>query len=1109
MARLPGIIVLGAVSLVSSSLIRDDPRPPGPAVVATVSFVSVPTTLPRDTPLPNYSPLVKVQWTGLDTGNYILKVHLLDKVSHNCATPVTADWCGNKVFPIDNSSGANSTGTVFAAPAVEVHGYANFEWVVDIHPAAGAVVAHAALDAPATFNRAPVLAPIGSKSVAAGAIVDFTISATDAEANALTYSAQNLPPDATFSPATRQFHWQPSTPGTYAGIVFGVSQIGPVLDDAEIISIVVGAPPQVIAFESGAALAGEAGPATLKVIRTNGTAGPVDVSYSTSNGMAVAGSDFEAVAGGLVSFADGETVKMIRLTTLNDTIPEMTEAFQVTLSAPTNGAVLGVPSSATVTIVDDDTPSLAGQMSALVPLPTVPIHLHLLPNGKVLFWDRHADAGSPTADPTPYLWDPAAPQAPPIAAAIPPGWDVFCSGHALMADGRLFVAGGHIVNFHGLPAAGIYDPAANSWTTVAPMNAGRWYPGVTALGNGDLLVMAGTVSEGVTNPMSQIWQVASGTWRDLTGAPSANPTDWPDFYPYAYLAQNGRVFVAGPQRMARYLDTTGTGVWSDVANSSLIYRDYGTSAMYADGKVLIAGGNPRPVPGGPLIYPSASSEVIDLNAPVPAWREVAPMAIGRRHHTATILANGEVLVTGGTSAPGQDNEAGAVYFAELWNPDAETWTPVAGHTRYRGYHSGAVLLPNGTVLIAGGGHPGATSETNGEIYSPPYLFRGSRPVITTAPSVVAYGQQFMVHTPDAPSITAATLIRLSSMTHGFNMNQRINRLTVAMSPGGVLVTAPANANLCPPGHYMLFLLNGAGVPSEARIVQISADAPAPPGPFSKISPVSGATNLPVLVALTWQSSSNVTAYEYCYDAINNNACDTGWRSAGPATSAALTELRPDTTYYWTVRAANAIGQTHADGGLWWSFSVSHFGKRGPKPNASEVATTAPLSWDVSASATSYRYCVGTSNDSACPSGWVSAGLSTSVAAAGLAPGVTYYWQVQALYPNGTVAANSGAWWRFRTIGAFGKSGPASDQSALATSLTLSWTASTTAGTYEYCIDETDNGVCDSTWISAGAGTTVSIVLSPDTTYYWQVRLIAGPATILADSGRWWHFTTQR
>jgi hypothetical protein len=191
---------------------------------------------------------------------------------------------------------------------------------------------------------------------------------------------------------------------------------------------------------------------------------------------------------------------------------------------------------------------------------------------------------------------------------------------------------------------------------------------------------------------------------------------------------------------------------------------------------------------------------------------------------ATVLPDGKVLVTGGSSAPGND-AAGAILAAEMWDPATGSWTTMASMQVPRLYHSTAVLLPDGRVLSAGGGRPpakdGGTNNLNAEIYSPPYLFNGPRPTIGSAPATIGYGQTFAVQTPDAASIAKVRLIRLSSVTHSTNMNQRIETLSFTQASDGLNVTVPSNRNLLPPGHYMLFILNGAGVPSIATIVQVS------------------------------------------------------------------------------------------------------------------------------------------------------------------------------------------------------------------------------------------------------------------------------------------------
>ncbi len=441
-----------------------------------------------------------------------------------------------------------------------------------------------------------------------------------------------------------------------------------------------------------------------------------------------------------------------------------------------------------------------GRWSSVPNLPFFPVHTHLLPNGKVMFWGGDSIYGDNA-----HLWDPETAAITPLSQA---GFDIFCSGHSFLADGRLLVAGGKFGQALGAPYASLYDLVTNVWTRLPDMNAGRWYPTVTTLANGDALVIAGSTETGANNPLPQVWQAASGTWRDLTSAVISLP-----LYPWMHITANGKVFLAGPTTAARYLNTAGTGAWTAVANSSL-YRDYGSSVMYDDGKVLIVGG------GGARAgstSPTNTAEVIDLNTPTPTWRAVAPMASARRHLNATLLPDGKVLVNGGTSGSGFNNATTPVFLAEMWDPATETWTGMASALIPRLYHSAALLLPDGRVLTTGGnGYP----QT--EVFEPPYLFKGPRPTITATPTIVTYGESFPVGTPDAASITQVTWIRLSSVTHAFNMNQRINRLNFLPVAGGLNVTAPSGANLAPPGHYMLFLLNGNGVPSVAKIIQISA-----------------------------------------------------------------------------------------------------------------------------------------------------------------------------------------------------------------------------------------------------------------------------------------------
>jgi hypothetical protein len=801
---------------------------PAHPVAPAISFCEAPTVLPKNTGLSTYSPALCFQYSGLTAETYTLRAYLLQS-GVQFPPCRSSQWCGNdglppSVFQINNTSGSNGSGALTVVREMDVFDDttgAGFRWVIDLHNQAGTIVASAVQNAEATVNRAPTLASIGNRSGTAGQSLTFVVTASDPEGDTLNLIAQNLPPGALFNAATGLFQWPSPAAGTYPNILFKAVQAGaPALSDAELVTIQIGGSAQTLALSANAYTTGEGGPAVVVVTR-NGNTGAASVQYTTANLSATAGADY-TVAAGTLNFAAGETERAVAVAINNDGQIEPNETYSFTLSNPV-GATLGMPASATVTIMDDDTPALAGQWSGVMPWPVVPIHMHLLPNGKVLFWDRHDDALG--WDGTPRLWDPATNA---FVTLDAPNYDVFCSGHSFMADGKLLVTGGHITDGVGEDKTSLFDPQTNQWTPLPPMNAGRWYPSNVTLANGDVLTLGGTDANGV-NTLPQVWQTASSTWRNLTGALQGGPYVWADYYPFVYLAPNGRVFNAGPQRMARYLDTSGTGAWMDIAPSTLVYRDYGSSVLYADGKVLIVGGNLRePNPNAPpTILPSAVTEVIDLAAAQPAWRTVAPLSVGRRHLNTTLLPDGKVLATGGSALPGFNEPAGGVFFAEQWDPGTESWQPLAGYTRYRGYHSNALLLPDGRVLIGGGGHPdppGVMPQTNVEIYSPPYLFKGNRPTIAAAPTQVAYGQSFFVQTPDGTSIGNVNWVRLGSVTHGFDQNQRINRLSFTAAAGGLNVTAPNNPNLCPPGHYMLFILNGNGVPSVARIVQINTQA---------------------------------------------------------------------------------------------------------------------------------------------------------------------------------------------------------------------------------------------------------------------------------------------
>ncbi len=410
----------------------------------------------------------------------------------------------------------------------------------------------------------------------------------------------------------------------------------------------------------------------------------------------------------------------------------------------------------TVTVANSGTdPAQVGQWSTPTTLPIVPIHTSMLPNGKLLIFDSSTDSGT-----NPRVWDPVTnsfTQVPYNNTA-----NLFCAGHTPLPDGRILVAGGHIDAYVGLRNATIFDPATNTWSDVQPMANARWYPTLTKLPDGRMLAVSGSsdcpdcatpgaIHNGIV-PAPEIFDPATNTWSTVTGANLRLP-----LYPNMYVLPDGRIFAATTAEEAiasRVLDLNAR-TWS-VVDSAV--REGGSSVMYLPGKILKTGKAWNP--DYPVAAATNEAWVIDMNQTGPTWRQVSSMAFPRTQHQLTVLPDGTVLATGGSRNSDVNDQANAVLAAELWDPTTETWRTLSSGVVPRLYHSSATLLPDGRVEIGGGGHPPGfgIAEYRSEIFSPPYLFKGARPTITSAPTQANYGQSFFVATPDGSTITKIALI---------------------------------------------------------------------------------------------------------------------------------------------------------------------------------------------------------------------------------------------------------------------------------------------------------------------------------------------------------------
>jgi hypothetical protein len=550
----------------------------------------------------------------------------------------------------------------------------------------------------------------------------------------------------------------------------------------------------------------------------------------------------------------------------------------------------------------DPAPDAIGSFAAPHAWPIVPVHMSLTSNGRVAAWD-----GFEAALNSERLWDPATG----AFAAIPTGRNLFCAGQVTDAEGRLLVFGGHEEAYLGTKDTNIYSPQEGTWVRGPDMSVGRWYPTVTALPDGRVFVVSGdniTLHEegmsvpltNASNTLPSIYDPEHQTWTDLPAASRRMP-----LYPFMFLLPNGKLFDAGPDTTTRTFDLD-TGQWSVVGESPV---DGQSAVMYRPGKILKSGTWADPeFPGRPVTNASAK---IDMTAASPQWQSAASMEYRRAYHTLTVLPDGKVLATGGQTATDGVDEKSGILATEMWDPDTDTWTTMAAHKRPRLYHSSALLLPDGRVLLAGGGAFGAAkNENNGEIYSPPYLFKGPRPNVTGAPARINYGEQYTVQTPDAARISKVSLVRLGSVTHNLDMDQRFMYLNAQSQAGSVQIDGPTNRNVAPPGMYMTFLIDDQGIPSVGQIMELGGapdtQAPTSPG-SSSVTRLSASSQ-----RVNWTAATDnvgVAEYRVHRSTTPNFTPSASTRVATVAgTTYTATGLAPN-NYYYRVVAADSAGNT--------------------------------------------------------------------------------------------------------------------------------------------------------------------------------------------------------
>jgi len=488
-------------------------------------------------------------------------------------------------------------------------------------------------------------------------------------------------------------------------------------------------------------------------------------------------------------------------------------------------------------------PAVFGQWTIPFHSGVVGIQASVLHTGKVLFYtfkDPWNDVNMALGECT--VMDPVTGE----INFMPMDYDLFCAGPVHLKDGRVFVAGGQNEAFHQTHT---FTPAGDSgtWDFTGNMSDERWYATATALQDGRVHIISGTKTdpapgsplagpepESPLNDVYEIYDPASGISPPMD-ASFLNQASPYALFPHVYLLPGGELMIQAELKTWFFrVDTQQLD--GPILSSGAHPRTYPLGAggvllpLHPDttppyrARVMLIGGGMEPL--ATTTPASAECEILDLGAANPAWQMVAPLAHGRVMPDTVLLPDGKVLATNGSASGFADNMAEPVFTAELYDPEANTWTTLADMRVPRLYHATALLLPDARVLTAGtdgtfNPEPFNIPNTRVEVFSPPYLFKGPRPEITVAPAAVTYGQQFTVDCTQTAAISSVVFMRPGSTTHGVNMDQRAVGLTIVSRAGNTLtLEAPTLNTVAPPGFYMLFLLNDQGIPSVAKFVHV-------------------------------------------------------------------------------------------------------------------------------------------------------------------------------------------------------------------------------------------------------------------------------------------------
>lgn len=577
-------------------------------------------------------------------------------------------------------------------------------------------------------------------------------------------------------------------------------------------------------------------------------------------------------------------------TTVSNGTHTLTARARDTLNQTTSTAV-------TVNVQNTDPRAVLGEWGSLMNWNSfVAVHATLFHTGEILMWDAW-DTGITDA----RLWNPTTNVWTNVPLAIPSS-ELFCAGQATGATGDLVVMGGHSDSGSlGTKTIYMFNPVSKVWNRKVDMGFARWYPSVTQMADNRMVTFSG---QSVSGTWVQKPEIFNPTTNTVTQLPFNTPELEEIQYPQTTLLPSGKIMSVSTENGGVMLYDPANSSWNRVGTTE---RPYGVWTSFEPGKYLITGGsNVFNIPDSPNTIPSQpTTRILDMTSGTPVWSNGGTMNHGRSYHNVTMLPTGKALAVGGASVVSDFARADqSTVTAEMWDPATTSWTEMAAPARPRMYHSISMLLPDGRVLSAGGGRLSpATDQENAQIYSPPYMFQGPRPTITSAPTTIGHNSTMDLVTPNVANISKVTMSSLASVTHTTDWNQHFVELSFTRDGDTLTINTPANTAIAPENYYMIFIVDANGVPSVAKIVKLGAPDTTGPVIGSVQSNSIGGTTATV----SWNTDEAAdTQIEYGTTTAYGSSTTLD-PTLVTVHSQNLTGLTPGTLYHYRVKSRDGAG----------------------------------------------------------------------------------------------------------------------------------------------------------------------------------------------------------